>query len=89
MSLAINIASKKSGSQVILCTDGLANNGLGNLENINEKSIEFYENLAQKAIKLGVGVSIITLKGTDCKLSVIGQVAQRTNGYVRNKRKLS
>lgn len=81
--LSINIAGKKLGSQVILCTDGLANNGFGSLEeNINDESIMFYDNLTNLAIKMGVSVSIVTLKGTDCKLSVIGRLPKYTNGHV-------
>ena len=82
--LSINVAGKKAGSQVILCTDGLANNGFGNLEGSLEDSILVYENLTNLAIKLGVSVSIITLKGTGCKLSIIGRLAEYTNGKVRN-----
>jgi hypothetical protein len=80
--LSINIAGKKAGSQVILATDGLANNGFGNLEENSDNSILFYDNLTNLAIKLGVSVSIITLKGTGCKLSVIGRLSQYTKGHV-------
>ena len=80
--LSIQIAGKNSGSQVILCTDGLANNGFGNLEENSEESVPIYENLTNLAIKLGVSVSIMTPKGTDCKLSIIGRLAEYTNGLV-------
>lgn len=79
----MHIASKKSGSQVILCTDGMANLNFGNLEDNVEEAIIFYENLTNYALSNSVSVSIITLKGTGCKLSIIGQLAERTNGFVR------
>jgi hypothetical protein len=81
---SIQIAGKKPGSQVILCTDGLANNGFGNLEENSEDSVPVYENLTNLAIKSRVSVSIITLKGTGCKLSIIGRLAEHTNGIVRH-----
>jgi Mg-chelatase subunit ChlD len=45
---ALNIASKGSpGSSVILCTDGLANIGIGQLEPYDEIKKQFYINLGE------------------------------------------
>jgi hypothetical protein len=41
---SIQIAARKSGSKVILCTDGLANEGIGALD-INDDQNEFYSEL--------------------------------------------
>ncbi len=41
-------ASKKNGSQVILCTDGLANKGIGNLDDTESGSL-FYKELSSYA----------------------------------------
>lgn len=47
---SIELASKGSpGSTVMICTDGLANIGLGNLDISKEASQEFYGQLALKA----------------------------------------
>jgi hypothetical protein len=82
--LSIQIAAAKQNSQVILCTDGLANHGFGNLEDNFKHAIQFYDELSDLAVAKGVSVSVITLKGTGCKLSVIGKLPECTNGYVSN-----
>ena len=40
---SIALASQKAGSQVILCTDGLANIGLGSLDGLSEEKDEAVE----------------------------------------------
>ena len=37
--LALNIAAKRRGSKLVICTDGLANRGLGNLELAQEEKV--------------------------------------------------
>ena len=78
---SIGFCSKKHGSQIILCTDGCANRGMGSIEN-NKKSEQFYEELADYAKQNGVSVNVLTMRGTDCKLSLLGKVADKSNGTV-------
>lgn len=81
---AIKYASAKRGSKVILCTDGLANEGFGSLEKpVAQASIDFYTNLSDMAITNGVSVSVITIEGTQCGLGVLGQLADKTRGEVK------
>ena len=52
------IASQRAGSKVIICTDGKANVGLGNLDAGNDdetygKSVEFYDELGDYARDAG------------------------------------
>jgi len=49
--IAIFMASKVAGSRVVLCTDGCANTGVGNLETGNHSSTasEFYARLGETA----------------------------------------
>ena len=80
---SIGFCSKKPGSQILLCTDGCANVGMGNLEsNDNPNSEAFYEDLADYAKEKSVSVNVITMEGTDCKLSLLGKVADKTNGTI-------
>lgn len=61
---AIEVASKGSpGSTVILCTDGLANIGVGLLDPLTEESKKFYEDLAEVAKSRNLSVNIMTIKG--------------------------
>ena len=74
-------SSKKPGSQIILCTDGCANVGMGSIEHGNQaQSVKFYEDLADYAKENGVTVNVISMEGTDCKLALLGKVADRSNG---------
>ena len=78
---AIGFSSKKPGSQIILCTDGAANVGMGSIGNGNE-SEKFYEDLADDAKSKGVTVNVISMEGTDCKLALLGKITDRTNGVM-------
>ena len=79
------MASAKPGSQVILCTDGLANIGVGSLEAVaNNDMIEndddeeeqedpvlkWYQSLGDYAMSKGVVVNIISITDDGCKLEV-------------------
>ncbi|CAF0741925.1 unnamed protein product [Adineta steineri] len=92
---ALNIASKRQGSKIVICTDGLANIGLGSLEMAQDNKIneaikkqalhegnQFYADLTERARDKGVSISVITIKGTSCLLPVIGQMADGTGGNV-------
>ena len=48
---------------VVLCTDGLANIGVGSLEVADEGKTEFYDQVANEAKLKNVAVNIITIKG--------------------------
>ncbi len=71
---------------VILCTDGLANKGVGALTNTeeeqDEKTMKFYQEVGNYAKDRGVSVSVITVKGEECKVKVLGLIADQTNGNV-------
>ncbi|XP_072229733.1 circularly permutated Ras protein 1-like [Leuresthes tenuis] len=86
--LAIAMASRQPGSKVIICTDGKANAGLGNLEKEDNdectllSSTIFYQELGEYAANQGVTVSVMSIEGTDCRLDELGRLADRTGGKV-------
>ncbi|XP_022293240.2 circularly permutated Ras protein 1-like isoform X1 [Crassostrea virginica] len=82
--IAATMAGNHPGSKVIICTDGKANVGVGRLdeEESMEKEAAFYENIGKDAIEKGVAVSVISIKGTDCKLVHLGKIADMTGGQV-------
>jgi len=90
---SIGYLTGKDGSQIILCTDGAANVGMGAIENYggSNDSYEFYDKLADYAKSKNITVNIITMEGTDCKLALLGRVADKTNGtmHIVNPAKLS
>nr|XP_043876335.1 circularly permutated Ras protein 1 isoform X2 [Solea senegalensis] len=84
---SVAMASKYPGSKVIVCTDGRANIGLGEMEQTFSPSSSplttyFYKQLARQAVKNGVIISVMTFEGTDCRLADIGRLADTTGGRV-------
>jgi len=84
---SVILASQRAGSHVIVCTDGLANVGLGSFDRLkSEAEIEaaetFYVQIAEFAKLRGVVVSVISIEGAECKLENLGQVADVTGGNV-------
>eukprot|EP01126_Amoeba_proteus_P021701 TRINITY_DN2209_c0_g1_i2.p1 TRINITY_DN2209_c0_g1~~TRINITY_DN2209_c0_g1_i2.p1 ORF type:complete len:574 (-),score=157.19 TRINITY_DN2209_c0_g1_i2:286-2007(-) len=84
---SIGIASKRKGSAVILCTDGIANIGLGSLEDLTDEnalthsSPTFYKQVALTAAEQGVSVSIVGIKGAQSRMEYIAKIAADTKGY--------
>ncbi|XP_030609861.1 circularly permutated Ras protein 1 isoform X1 [Archocentrus centrarchus] len=84
---SVAMASRYPGSKVILCTDGKANIGLGEMEqapSLTPSSFTpyFYTQLAIEAVEKGVIISVMSFEGTDCRLADIGKLADATGGRV-------
>jgi Mg-chelatase subunit ChlD len=74
---------KAKSSQIILCTDGLANAGMGDLGIIDLSESEiFYNELADFAKENSISINIITIEGTNCHLNILGKLCDKTNGYM-------
>lgn len=64
--LAVQLAGRVPGSRVVLCTDGLANHGLGKLDidtQSPDQGAPFYQQLGEKAKQLSVTVNVISFQG--------------------------
>lgn len=84
---SVAMASRYPGSKVILCTDGRANIGLGEMEQApsltpTHLTPYFYRQLALQAVDNGVIISVMTFEGTDCRLADVGRLADTTGGRV-------
>ncbi|KAL7886947.1 hypothetical protein AOLI_G00046680 [Acnodon oligacanthus] len=84
--VSIMMASKHPGSKVLVCTDGVPNAGLGNLDpelscSIVSSSI-FYQELGETAATQGVSVSIVSVEGSGCRLDELGRLTDGTGGKV-------
>jgi len=77
---SILVASKKPGSQVILCTDGMANKGIGSKD--DEALKDFCDEMSTLALANGVSVSLIAIENTSCGLGLLGSIADKTMGTV-------
>lgn len=82
--ISVAMAAKQPGSKVIICTDGLANIGLGSMDESSQKATaaKFYDSVSLYAKENGVTVSVITIAGTDCSMENLGKVADITGGDV-------
>ena len=79
-------AQGKPGSKVIICTDGLANRGVGAVENLDEEGRQqtekFYEDVGMWAQRSGVSVSVISVTSSECKLTYLSNISNLTEGNV-------
>lgn len=76
------------GSQVVICTDGLANIGVGAFDEAKTdddwaKVNEFYEQIGQYAKSKGVTVNIVSITGDECNLDSLSTLADMTGGEVQ------
>jgi hypothetical protein len=77
----------KPGSTVTVCTDGLANIGLGAFDEVKTeqdmaKVDEFYERVGQLAQANGVTINIISIQGDECNIDSLSKLADLTGGNV-------
>lgn len=80
--LGVSIAGAVPLSQVVLCTDGLANLGLGTLEGKLTEFSPYYTEVSERAKLLGVTVNVVTLEGTACAVENLAVVTAQTSGEV-------
>jgi len=85
--VSLGIATSVVGAQVIICTDGLANVGLGAQDELKTEEAEravamFYENLGSLAAGKGTSISVISIKGTEAKMENLGKLADGSGGQV-------
>jgi len=87
LAVSIAVASRTRGSHVILCTDGLANIGVGSFDSLSVEQEEivskWYENLGSYAVQHGVTVNVISITDDGCRLENLGKLTDVTNGYLR------
>lgn len=77
----------KKGSRIFLCTDGLANEGIGSIGNKkDEKSIQehklFYEKIGEEAEKKGISINLITFKDEHSDIEVLMKMVEKSGGEI-------
>lgn len=81
--LSVGLACQgKTGSKVIICTDGIANIGLGSLTADLEEAQAFYEQIGALAVNSGVTISVVSLAGEECKLETLSILTDMTGGEI-------
>merc|ERR1712190_566344 len=67
--------------KIVLCTDGMANNGVGAIKD-RSQVVEFYGDIGRRAAEEGTCISVITMEGEDCSMENLGVCADLTGGQV-------
>ena len=85
--VAVSMAAKRVGTRVVVCTDGLANVGLGSMDNLANDDArtaaeEWYDGVGNYAKVHGVCVSVISIIGEECRLADLGRITEITGGSV-------
>jgi len=83
---AVGMEANAPGSKVLICTDGLANVGVGNLDvgggEAQLAAATIYADIAKLAKENGITVSVISIRGDDCSMESLGTLADATHGDV-------
>ena len=82
--IAINMLRDKKGSVIFLCTDGLANKGIGGLEfnYQKEESKKFYKKIGQLANELGIVINLITFKDEESEINILLEMIKESGGDI-------
>ncbi|CAL1540921.1 unnamed protein product [Lymnaea stagnalis] len=78
--VALGMTKNSRGSKIIVCTDGAANVGVGNLEEPSDDDKKFYAKLTNKVKVAEASVSIISFN--ECQLNILEQLPRGTGGSV-------
>merc|ERR1719230_2365749 len=81
LTIGVGLASGRPGSKIVLCTDGMANNGIGAIKNRND-TVPFYGDIARRAAEEGTCISVVTMEGEDCSMENLGVCADLAGGQV-------
>jgi len=79
--LAVSVGLCPSGGRVVVCTDGLANQGIGAVSK-GAACVPFYTEMSACAAARGVTISVLTMEGEECAMEHLGTAADITGGQV-------
>jgi hypothetical protein len=85
--VALGMAQGVAGSKVIVCTDGLANIGVGALDELDtdaatEQATAFYAALGNEAAAQGCSIDVVALEGDGCDVENLGVMSEAAGGTV-------
>ena len=82
LSTSVGIAKKFPGAEVIICTDGEPNSGVGTLSSGGTGDTQFYQEIGQEALISESTISVIGIEGQECAMEHLSQCSDKTNGTV-------
>ncbi|XP_059162190.1 circularly permutated Ras protein 1-like [Physella acuta] len=78
LAICAGFVSKTPGSEIVLCTDGEPNVGIGSLP--SPAGAEFYRQVGNYARSKNVTINILALEGDSVQLNTVSQAAELTGG---------
>jgi len=72
----------KKGSRIFLCTDGLANEGVGSISRDKEDAKLFYEKIGEEAEKKGISINLITFKDARSDIEILMKMVEKSGGEI-------
>ena len=84
----ILLKNVKKGSRIFLCTDGLANEGVGSIkkskadENTIQEHKLFYEKIGEEAEKKGISINLITFKDSRSDIEILMKMVEKSGGEI-------
>ncbi|KAI6649811.1 hypothetical protein LOD99_6600 [Oopsacas minuta] len=82
LATSVGISRKFPGAEVIICTDGEPNSGVGSLNTGGAGDVQFYVDIGREALISESTISIIGIEGQECAMEYLSQCAAKTNGTV-------
>ena len=84
--VSLLMASRHRGSKVVVCTDGLANVGLGAVEDdgeaVADAAEEFYRRVGLLAVEHGVVIDLVGIEGEGCDVETLGLAVEPSGGSI-------
>jgi len=82
VAFALGLVSNCPGSKILVCTDGQANVGYGNISSGSENVKGNYQIMGSKGKENGTNINVLSIKGEDCALENLGILSDMTYGVV-------
>lgn len=82
LALCVGMASNFPSAEVILCTDGVSNVGVGKLEGSRAGEAGFYTTMGEHAQTSHTAISVLGIEGATCAMEALSSCAAITSGTV-------
>lgn len=85
--VALGMADAVAGSKIIVCTDGLANTGVGALDELrtdqeSDAATQIYAKLGSQAKQNGCSIDVVAIDGDGCDVENLGVMSEAAGGTV-------
>ena len=84
--VSLQMAARQRGSKVVVCTDGLANVGLGCVDDASDAGAaaanKFYARIGEMAADKGVTIDVIGIEGEGCDVETLSLAVEPSGGEI-------